>query len=307
MNILYATDGSDSAATAGRLLSQFSLPTDARVTVLSVVPESGWIDAPSLGAEVSSPLIVEVRAEEEAAARRAAESAATALRERSAAVTIVVRHGSPPDAILDQARTDGVGLIVVGSHGMGVMERFLVGSVSERVARYADCSVLVARGDSLGRALLGVDDSESADQALNAFADLPLPAGVEVTVLTVVPPTVMLPPPPIAAGLDWETVINESEQERRAAGQRIVHRAQDRLRVAGRTTTTDVRFGSPADELVAAARETGADLLVVGSENRSALGRLFLGSVSSRVLSHAPCSVLVARTPEQTTGETGAS
>jgi hypothetical protein len=49
--------------------------------------------------------------------------------------------------------------------------------------------------------------------------------------------------------------------------------------------------------VIALAREIGADLIVTGAANKSALGRLFLGSVSGRLLSHAPCSVLIARTP----------
>ena len=47
--------------------------------------------------------------------------------------------------------------------------------------------------------------------------------------------------------------------------------------------------------MIALAREIGADLIVTGAANKSALGRLFLGSVSGRLLSHAPCSVLVFR------------
>jgi nucleotide-binding universal stress UspA family protein len=59
-----------------------------------------------------------------------------------------------------------------------------------------------------------------------------------------------------------------------------------------------VRQGLSAEELTAAAQEVDADLIVVGAANRSALGRLFLGSVSGRVLTHARCSVLVARSQE---------
>jgi nucleotide-binding universal stress UspA family protein len=83
-------------------------------------------------------------------------------------------------------------------------------------------------------------------------------------------------------------------------GLRIARHAQERLRAGGRAAEVAVRCGAPADELIATAKETGADLIVVGAANRSALGRLFLGSVSGRLLSHAPCSVLIARTPAET-------
>jgi nucleotide-binding universal stress UspA family protein len=53
--------------------------------------------------------------------------------------------------------------------------------------------------------------------------------------------------------------------------------------------------GSPAAELIAAAERFRADLVVVGSHGRTALGRLLMGSVSQRVLTEAGCSVRVAR------------
>jgi nucleotide-binding universal stress UspA family protein len=298
MKIVYATDGSEGAATAGRLLAGLPLPQEAQVTVLSAVPDSGWVEIPPSGADGSlSPTLPGAADEEERAARDTAERAADWLRERGISAAVRLRRGNAARALLDQAREDGAELVVVGAHGMSALERLLIGSVSERVARHAHCSVLVARSDVLRHAILAVDGSESADHAIQAFIRLPLPAGLEVTVMTVVSPIPMLPPP-TAAGLDWEAVLETTERERRAEAQRLVDTARERLKVAGRESRVEIRSGTAAEELVAAARETGADLIAVGAENRSALGRLFLGSVSGRVLSHAPCSVLVARSGE---------
>lgn len=58
-----------------------------------------------------------------------------------------------------------------------------------------------------------------------------------------------------------------------------------------------VREGKPAEEIVSYAGEINADLIVVGSNNRSGLERLFIGSVSEKVVRHAKTSVLVARSP----------
>src|SRR5262249_24582355 len=150
------------------------------VTVLCAIPESSWLATPPLGAEVSVyPQVAELVAEEEAAALRAAEAGAALLRERGVATVTVMRRLNPVDAILAQAQEEGAGLIVMGSHGMGAVERFLLGSVSERVARYAHCPVLVARSDILRRVLVAVDGSESAEHALDALATLPLPADIE--------------------------------------------------------------------------------------------------------------------------------
>jgi nucleotide-binding universal stress UspA family protein len=308
MNIVYATDGSEGAATAGRLLASLPLPTGAKVTVLSAVPESAWVAAPPVGAEGSFyPLLAEVAAEEQSAALKTAETAVAPLRERGLAVAASVRRRSPADAILEQAQEDGASLIVVGSHGRGAVERFLLGSVSERVARYAHCSVLVARGDSVSRAVLAVDDSESSEHALEALLHLPLPKSMAIKAVHVLRPLNVTPPLQLGPGASWESAMQQYDEQLQGVGLRITRHAQDRLRAAGREVEVDVRCGAAADELIAAARDAGADLIIAGAANRSALGRLFLGSVSGRLLSHAPCSVLIARSALHAADEEPAS
>jgi nucleotide-binding universal stress UspA family protein len=307
MNILYATDGSECAGTAGQLLARLSLSRDVQVTILSAVPPPTWLATipleGSVGAEGTIyPLLDEVAAEQQAAALETAKTAAAALRQHGALVAACVRRQGPAEAILEQAREDDTALIVVGSHGMGAIEHFLLGSVSERVARYAHCSVLVARGDTLRRAIVAVDGSESAEHALQALLRLPLPAEMEITLVYVRRPDTLPPALQLGPGFSGGAMIDAYERQSHALGEQIVRHAQAHLRHAGREAATEVRCGAPAEALVAAAREVGADLVVVGAANKSALGRLFLGSVSSRVLSHAPCSVLVARSgdPDQT-------
>jgi nucleotide-binding universal stress UspA family protein len=53
--------------------------------------------------------------------------------------------------------------------------------------------------------------------------------------------------------------------------------------------------GNPADVIIEEARESGADLIVVGTRGRNAARRLALGSVSTNIIAHAPCDVLVVR------------
>lgn len=56
-----------------------------------------------------------------------------------------------------------------------------------------------------------------------------------------------------------------------------------------------IGVGDPAEQIVQLAVDTEADLIVVGTNEKTGIGRLVLGSVSSEVFRHAPCSVLVAR------------
>jgi nucleotide-binding universal stress UspA family protein len=296
LRILLATDGSEGARTAGRLLAALPLPEEARVTVLSVVPLHTWRE--TLARSTGSQLVkqaADLTVAEETAARQTAETAALLLRERGVQTDFRVCRQSPADGILDQAHEGNASLIVLGSHGMGAIERFLIGSVAERVARYAPCSVLVARRDTLRRTIIAVDGSQSAEHALDTLIDLPLPIDVELTAVYAVQPVEVIPAVLPIPPLNYATVVERYEEERRKTGERILLHARERLRAAGRHVTVALRWGSPADELLIAARETNADLIVVGAANRSPLGRLFMGSVSGRVLSHATSSVFVAR------------
>jgi len=72
-----------------------------------------------------------------------------------------------------------------------------------------------------------------------------------------------------------------------------------RLRGAGCTATSDVRYGNPAEQIVLSAREMKADLIVVGHRDQGSLARWLNGSVGASILHHPPCSVLVAVKSEQ--------
>lgn len=85
-----------------------------------------------------------------------------------------------------------------------------------------------------------------------------------------------------------------------------VDEAVEQLAAAGRAVEVQVRLGDPATEVVAAAREWPADIVVIGSNGEPLLRRLLLGSVARKVLHAVPSSVLVAR-PHAATGTGGAA
>jgi nucleotide-binding universal stress UspA family protein len=79
------------------------------------------------------------------------------------------------------------------------------------------------------------------------------------------------------------------------AGKRLFERYADRLIAASFAVTEAPRWGRPADEIIAVARQQQADLIVMGARGLGAIGRFILGSVSLKVLQHSTCSVLVVR------------
>ena len=156
------------------------------------------------------------------------------------------------------------------------------------------------------RVLIGYDGSSGADAALLDLRRAGLPETVEAVVMSMA--DVFLPPvpPPGSAGDEsaWVAAMPEAARQARARAVRAVEeaetlakRARERLHTDFPTWSVRAEAGadSPAWGLIKKADEWGADLVVVGSHGRSALGRLVLGSVSQKVLAQARCSVRVAR------------
>ena len=106
---------------------------------------------------------------------------------------------------------------------------------------------------------------------------------------------------PLSSGIsiNVRAAVMEAQQqaveEARRAHTEIAQRTAHGLQRLAIDATADVREGEPADEIVRAAEEAGADLIVVGTRGMTGLRRLLLGSVARRVLYRAKCSVLIAR------------
>lgn len=135
------------------------------------------------------------------------------------------------------------------------------------------------------RILVGVDGSKYSLDAVKAAAKLAAERNIKtVTLLNVIPTVVSdLGPTPIAAppgDLEaWE----------------VFERPKIILKEAGIEAKLLLREGDPAYEIIRTAETEGYDLIVVGHRGLSPIKAFLLGSVSNRVVAHAPCSVLVVR------------
>jgi nucleotide-binding universal stress UspA family protein len=137
------------------------------------------------------------------------------------------------------------------------------------------------------KVLVAYDGSQCADAALDDLRRAGLPANAQIKVLSVVEN--WLPPP---SGLEIIEHIDRDQEYlalARRGGTRLVSMEP------GWDVKSESGAGSPATVIVEKADEWGADLIVVGSHWRTALGQFFFGSVSQKVLHEAHCSVRVAR------------
>lgn len=133
--------------------------------------------------------------------------------------------------------------------------------------------------------LVAFDGSEAATRALEMALDLAQKYAAKVSILSVA----QFPEP--AADVETEAILESMTNHLSKDFERI----QARAREAGVTLTTDVVAGHPAEQIVHRAAGERSDLIVMGHRGLSRMKEWLLGSVSKRVLSYAPCSVLIVR------------
>ncbi|MGC8781078.1 MAG: universal stress protein [Anaerolineae bacterium] len=143
------------------------------------------------------------------------------------------------------------------------------------------------------RILVAVDGSTYGLAAVKAAAKLAAERGIKlVTLINVIPVAVStMGPAPVAAPPEdiasWE----------------VFEQPKAILQEAGVDAKLLLRVGDPAYEIIQVAKTEGYDLIVVGHRGLSPIKAFLLGSVSNRVVTHAPCSVLVVRPGLENNGQ----
>ncbi len=149
MKILLAIDDSKFAEAAIQTVISQVRQDHTQVLVLHVVDWSNFMPTPfpRVGEQpmYSARQLESIIEGENTKAHKLVSSAAESLRSAGFEASTSVREGDPKMVVLDCATEWGSDLIIVGSHGRKGVARFVLGSVSEAVARYARCSVEIAR------------------------------------------------------------------------------------------------------------------------------------------------------------------
>ncbi|MBI3809773.1 MAG: universal stress protein [Nitrospirae bacterium] len=281
MKVVVAVDGSKYGRWAVQWIGGMPLVKRPAVTALHVV-DLAALRAPF----VSQPAMIGYEVYLQAEKKRLENRAKKAMAETTALLkalklrgTVTMEKGHVAPAILAHAGGRG-GLVALGNRGLGNFDRLFLGSVSAQVTLHAPCSVLVVKQPPrpIRQVLLAVDGSKASDHALHFLLHEVKPAKnvrIEVTVLYVLPPF--------------------AYSEAAVAGINLAHRYADKLAAAGYRVKEAYMPGDPADEIVAAAKSRRVDLVVAGAKGLSAVGRFLLGSVSTKLVRHCPCSILVVR------------
>jgi nucleotide-binding universal stress UspA family protein len=277
MKVLLAVDGSKYGRWATEWLARMPFAANPQVTAIHVMDVAALrapfvVQPPVVGNE---PFIQEEINKLKARAKRVTAQTNALLGSLAIKGKTRVKRGAVAQTILEHAgRRDS--LIVVGSRGLSGVDRFMLGSVSTQVTLHAPCSVLVVKQPPrpVRRLLLAVDGSKAFDKALQFLLRRMRPSrSVEVKVVHVMP---FLRYP-----------------ELKEAAKALIGRCADRLEAAGYRVTEAPKLGNPAEEVLKASRQS--DLIVAGAKGLGAVARFFLGNVSTKLVQHSSCSVLVVR------------
>jgi nucleotide-binding universal stress UspA family protein len=142
------------------------------------------------------------------------------------------------------------------------------------------------------RVLIATDGSKHSDAAIQGVLARPWPEGSSFRVISVAALPYPLGHPYLGAPMvNYQSVSESISKEARTA----VELAAENLRRPGLEVEAAVLQGDARVEIVQAAADWVADLIVVGSHGRTGVSRWLLGSVAEYVVRHAPCSVEVAR------------
>jgi nucleotide-binding universal stress UspA family protein len=230
-------------------------------------------------------------------------------REAGVVVEVKLLEGGPAPAIELEAQERDVDLIVMGTHGRHGLERLLLGSVAESVVRRAPCPVLTVGPTAEGappvaafrRILCPVDLLDrSADTARIALS-LAQEAGAQVWLLHVLDGR-SYPAAHAPFGINLEQYRADVENISRHQLRRLLPpNVRDWCQ-----PDVEVSWGNPGQEVLAAAEQHRADLVVMGAHGGAMASALF-GSTAERVVRAAACPVLTvrdrARRPRETTRE----
>jgi nucleotide-binding universal stress UspA family protein len=145
--VLVPLDGSKHSDETVQSLLRMPLPPRAEVLVMAVLQSfaATFVKAYTLDPERDRQIVVELQEAEEEAAKRVLTEAEGRLRKGRYRVSTIIAHGDPSREILREAAQRNVDLIALGAKGLTGVRGFLLGSVAQRVARYAKSSVLIVR------------------------------------------------------------------------------------------------------------------------------------------------------------------
>jgi nucleotide-binding universal stress UspA family protein len=272
-SILLATDFRESSQAAARAVVQLATTFGAQVRVLHVREE--FITWPVSPFENQDRLTAELKAQNVDLAE------------------FLVHAGPAADVVVRTVREVNADLLVIGTGEKNRDGHLVLGPIAESILEHAPAPILAVNphGPKLAfkTIVCPVDHSEVSRRALEDAMTLARAYSARLIVVSVVP------------DVSWLEAAVETGQ---IAGAKLEHESKwiadldqflGSMSLDGLDWEREVRYGNPHEQILAAAQERLADLLVVGATGRSGLVRMLLGSTTRRLMRQLPCSLLIVK------------
>lgn len=321
MRILLATDGSATADAALEVVLYRPWEAGSEVRVISVVEPLNERINNLVGMFGLAKTAQDARTTYVANLKDLVEKYAARLKEKFGAdkVSAEVIEGKVKESIVAEASKFKADTIIMGAHGRNESGEFLFGSVPEYILSHAKCSAEILREVSPSvmvteierhqpieedKYLIALDDSECSEATMSEILKRQWPPKPFFKVLSVVEPLPFqaytgLGPWEGAGSEEYVKLVNKTMEAEQTTARNVVNDAMAKLQAKfpDATVSGEVQDGYAKDRILATAKDWPADLIIIGSHGRSGFMEVVLGSVSKACAVHAPCSILVVRSP----------
>lgn len=281
--ILVPVDGSHSCLHAKMFTSSIARKFNSKVTVVHVVSHE-FMHA-ELKAQYQLPHSILHKIDEAylEAGKKIIRNAEEMFREARISVDArLVTHEDPAEYLLELVKNEKFDLVVIGNRADSQSERYSLGSVTEKIARHAECPVLIVKKKpKVQNLLVAVDGSKYAEKALEFAAQLAKVYSAKLALVHVEEDKLIrLGGPQVVdcLGTVGECILKD-------AATKVQNIAFDKI----------LEYGTPAEIIIKIAKKANVDIVVVGSRGLSSIRRYLLGSVSDDISMHARSSVMIIR------------
>lgn len=268
--ILLATDCSAFSEGAEQEAIFFAQACGAELTILHIIEDNPEFS--TIGHET-------VREMEEAARAHLEKIHKMAVNEEIKA-EILIRHSDDPvEVINEEVLKRKIDIVITGRRGRRGLKKLLMGVVTEKVASMVPCKTLIVPKDFVlegDGVLLATDGSAHSENAENEAINMVSRCDYLKYIC-------------VLSAAENATELAETKER--------VQRIADRLREKNQKIAieTVAEIGAPCDLIVRKATEKKVDVIIMGSQGKTGLQRLLMGSVSAQLIAVSPCSVLITK------------
>jgi len=281
--ILVPVDGSHSCLHAKMFASSIATKFKSKVTVVHVV--SHEFMHPELKAQYQLPPSILHKIDESysKAGKKIIRNAEQLFKEANIDVEAkLVTYEDPAEYLLQLVKDEKYDLVVIGNRAETQSELYSLGSITEKVARHAECPVLIVKQKpKIKKILAAVDGSKHAEKALEYAVQITKTCSADLALLHVEEDKIVRiggPQVVDCLGTVGECILKDAS-----------------TKVEGVSFNKMLEYGSPSEIIIKVAKKADVDIIVVGSRGLSSVRRFMLGSVSDDISMHARSSVLIVK------------